>query len=118
AVLLLQVLISSLLRWVRFHQSEILQDYITRRIHEKSVSVKLSFYDFPDYFDRLHRARDEAAYRPVALLEVTGSLLQNAVTAVGVAAVLLSYAIWLPAALFVGTAPSLLLVLRNSLRRQ
>ena len=36
-VMLLQVVGSAATRWVRFHQSEILHDYITRTIHEKSV---------------------------------------------------------------------------------
>ena len=117
-VMLLQILVGGAIGWVRFLQGEILQDYIRERIHEKSVSVKMPFYDFPEYYDHLHRARDEAAYRPAALLEVTGGLLQNAVTAIGVAAVLLPYGVWLPAALFVGSLPSLWLVLRSSLRRQ
>ena len=117
-VMLLQVVGSAATRWVRFHQSEILHDYITRTIHEKSVSVRLSFYDFPEYDDRLHRARDEASYRPVALLEVTGALLQNLVTTVGVAAVLIPYGIWLPITLLLGSTPSVLLVFRNSLKRQ
>ena len=117
-VMLLQILVVGVIGWVSFLQGEILQDYIRQRIHEKSVSVKMAFYDFPEYYDHLHRAREEAVYRPAALLEVTGGLLQNAVTAAGVAAVLLPYGVWLPAALFVGTLPSLWLLLRSSLRRQ
>jgi len=113
-----QVVVAGAIRWVRFHQSEILQAYVTRRIHEQSVAVSLRFYDFPEYFDRLHRARDEASHRPAALVEVTGGLLKNAVTSIGVAAVLLPYGWWLPAALLLGGAPSLLLVLRSSLERQ
>jgi ATP-binding cassette subfamily B protein len=117
-VMALQVLVGGLIGWVRFLQSEILQDYISRKIHEKSVSVKMSFYDFPEYYDHLHRARDEASHRPAALLEVTGGLLQNTVTSAGVGAVLLPYGVWLPMALFLGSIPSLWLVLQNSLRRQ
>ena len=69
AVMVLQILAGGAIGWVRFLQSEILQDHISRRIHEKSVSVKMSFYDFPEYYDHLHRARDEASHRPAALLE-------------------------------------------------
>jgi ATP-binding cassette subfamily B protein len=117
-VMVLQILVGGVIGWVRFLQSEILQDYISRKIHEKSVSVKMSFYDFPDYYDHLHRARDEASHRPAALVDVTGGLLQYAVTSVGVAAVLIPYGVWLPAALFLGSIPSLWLVVQNSLRRQ
>jgi len=43
-----QVVVAGVIRWVRFHQSEILQAYVTRRIHEQSVAVSLRFYDFPE----------------------------------------------------------------------
>jgi ATP-binding cassette, subfamily B, bacterial len=116
-VMLLQILAGASIRWVRFVQGEILQDYVSRRIHDKSVSVQMSFYDFSEFYDHLHRARDEAGHRPNALLESTGGILQNAVTLVGVCAVLLPYGVWLPLALVVASVPSLLVVLRNSLAR-
>lgn len=118
AALVLQVVVGGVIAWVRFTQSAILQDYISRKIHEKSVSVKMAFYDFPEYYDHLHRARDEASHRPAALLDVTGSLIQNTVTMVGIGAVLLPYGVWLPVALIVGSLPSLFLVVQNSLRRR
>src|SRR5206468_258856 len=117
-VMVLQVLAGCVTGWVRFLQSEMLQDHINRKIHEKSISVKMSFYDFPEYYDHLHRARDEASRRPAALVDVTGALLQNTVTSLGVALVLVPYGVWLPFALFFGSMPSLWLVLQSSLRRQ
>jgi ATP-binding cassette subfamily B protein len=118
AVMVLQVVAGLLAGWVRFTQTELLQAYISGKIHEQSIAVQMRFYDFPEFFDRLHRARDEARYRPAALLDVAGGLLQNAVTLLGIGALLVSYGIWLPIVLVLSGLPSLLLVLQNSVRRQ
>ena len=117
-VMVLQVLANGAAGWVHVLQTEILQDYISRKIHEKSISVGMRFYDFPDFYDHLHRARDEAQHRPAALLGVTGGLLQSAVTLLAVGALLVPYGVWLPIALIVSSLPSLGLVIQNSLRRR
>ena len=117
-VMVLQVLANGAAGWVRVLQTEILQDYISRQIHEKSISVGMRFYDFPDFYDHLHRARDEAQHRPAALLGVAGGLLQSAVTLLAVGALLVPYGVWLPIALIVSSLPSLVLVINNSLRRR
>ena len=64
--------------WVRTNQGERVQDHILDLVHRKSVEVELSFYDSPEFFDRLHRARAEGYYRPLALIESAGNLAQNA----------------------------------------
>src|SRR6266576_2954529 len=86
---------------IRSVQAELLQDHIHDLIHKKSAAADLAFYEFPDYFDHLHRARSEASYRPVALLENLGSLLQNGITLVAMGAVLIPLGPWLALALLV-----------------
>jgi ATP-binding cassette subfamily B protein len=100
-VLLLIEGVRGILTWVRTIQSEFLQDHITDLIHEKSTAVDLSFYEFPDYYDHLHRARVEASYRPTALLENLGSLLQNSITLIAVGAILIPLGPWPSLALIV-----------------
>ena len=107
--------LNSLLGWVRSVQAELVQDNISDRIHAKAIELDLSFYDSPDYYDRLYRARIDASDRPVALLENAGSLLQNALTFVAMAAILLRFGPWLPVALFVGMAPVLFVITRFTL---
>lgn len=104
--------VSSLIRTV---QAELLQDHINDLIHEKSASVDLAFYEFPDYFDHLHRARSEASYRPIALLENLGSLLQNGITLVAMGAVLIPLGPWLALALLLSTMPALFVVVYYSI---
>src|ERR1700733_5672371 len=80
----------SLSGWVRTNQGELVQDHILALVHQKSVEVDLAFYDSPDFFDRLHRARAEAYYRPLALIDSAGGLAQNIVTLVTMFALLFS----------------------------
>ncbi|WP_028320824.1 ABC transporter ATP-binding protein [Desulfatiglans anilini] len=102
--------------WMRTVQSEQVQDHIHGRIHEKALALDIAFYDSPDYYDRLHRARIDAVSRPAAMLENIGAFLQNGVTLAAMCLVLLRFGPWLPLILFVSTLPALFVVFRNTLR--
>jgi ATP-binding cassette subfamily B protein len=104
------------LEWIGVVQAELVQDHISDLVHAKSASVDLAFYETPDFYDHLYRARGDASNRPLALLESTGSLLQNGITLVAMAAVLMRYGAWLPPALLVSTLPAFYAVLRASRR--
>ena len=116
AVLLLIELVQSASTWIRTAQAELIRDHLSALIHEKSVALDIAFYESPEYHDRLEQARNDLSSRPLALLEATGALLQNTVTLVAIAALLVPYGIWLPFALAVSTAPALFVVLRFNLR--
>ena len=115
AVLLLSEALRSVTGWVRTAQAELLKDHISGLVHAKSLELDLAFYDLPEFYDHLHRARDEASYRPVELLESVGSLLQNSVTLLAMGAVLVPYGAWVPAAVVVSTLPALYVVIRHTL---
>ena len=112
--LALQILRSAA-AYVRTAQSELVQDHISSLIHRKSAAADLGFYDSAEFYDHLHRARSEATYRPVALVEGLGSLLQNATTLIAMGAVLVPFGAWLPAALLIGTVPALYVAVRYAL---
>jgi ATP-binding cassette subfamily B protein len=114
-VLLLSELLRAAVGWIRAAQSELVQDHINSLIHEKSVAVDLAFYDQPEYYDHLHRARGEASYRPIALLESMGSLVQNGITLAAMLVILTPYGLWLPVVLLAGTLPALYVVVRFTL---
>ncbi len=115
ATLLAAEMLRSASSYVRTVQSELVRDHIRSLIQRKSVAMDLEFYDSPDFYDRLHRAKDEAAYRPVELLESLGTLAQSGITLVAMGAVLLPFGAWLPAALLVGTLPAFWVIVRYSL---
>ena len=116
-VMLANDLLSSATGWIRTAQSELVKDHISNLIHEKSVAVDLAFYESPEYYDHLHRARAEAQYRPLALLENAGNLVKNSITLLAMAAVLIPLGVWLPIALLLSTLPALIVVLRYSSRQ-
>jgi len=109
-VLLATELLQSAIEWIRTAQSEHIQDHIRELVHKKSVSVDLAFYETPDYYDRLHRARNDASSRSLALLENGGNLLKDGITLLAMATVLMPYGWWLPIALLVSTLPALYVV--------
>lgn len=108
--------LNSLSTWVRSVQSELVQDEISQLIHNQALVLDLAFYETPDYYDRLHRAKVDAQNRPVALLENIGYFTQSGLTFVAMAGVLLSFGWWLPLLLLIGVAPALWIVARQTQR--
>ena len=115
-VMLLTQMLSSITTWVRTIQGELVRDYITSLVHRQSARLDMAFYDSPDYYDHLHRARSEASQRPVSLLESLGGLFQTSITLAAMAAILLPYGAWLPVALLISTLPALYIVLHYRVR--
>jgi ATP-binding cassette subfamily B protein len=115
-VMALSEVLQSAIEYVRTVQAELLQDHISGLVHAKSVAVDLAFYESPEYYDHLHRARGDASSRSLALLENGGSLLQNGLTLLAMAAVLMPYGVWLPVVLLVSTLPAFFVVLRSNQR--
>jgi ATP-binding cassette subfamily B protein len=111
-------LLSSLLSWVRAVQAELVQDRIHELIHKQALRLDLSFFDRAESYDQLHRARVDALSQPLALLESLGSLVQNGLGFLALAAILWTYAGWLPLLLILTGAPGLLLVARHVLHEQ
>lgn len=107
AVLVFGEILRSLTALVRTAQADLIQDHIAALIQRQSASVDLGFYDSAEYYDNLHRARSEAGYRPVAMLETLGALLQNTITLVSMVAVVARFGVGMAAALLLSTAPAL-----------
>jgi ATP-binding cassette subfamily B protein len=115
SLLLLSEAAKAVSGWVRTAQADLVQDYVSGMIHRKSVSVDMAFYDMAEFYDHLHRARSEAGYRPVLLLENVGGIVQNGITLISMVAILLPFGAWLPLALLASTLPALFVVLRHAL---
>jgi ATP-binding cassette subfamily B protein len=115
-IFLLTEIFKVALEWIGTAQSELVQDHITDLVQAKSASVDLAFYETPEFYDHLFRARQDATNRPLVLLQSSGNLLQSGVTLVAMAAVLIPYGAWLPLALLVSTLPAFFVVLRTGRR--
>ncbi|MEM6794798.1 MAG: ATP-binding cassette domain-containing protein, partial [Acidobacteriota bacterium] len=106
---LVLVLTEALGAWQRLLtglQSERAADHLTEAIQRQALAVDLERYDDPGFYDRLHRARYQAAQHPAALLESGGSLLRNGLTLLAMAGLLLPYGWWLPLVLMLSTLPA------------
>ncbi len=117
AALLLTEILTGLTRWVRTVQSELVTDYLSKLTHQKAISLDLSFYESADYYDMLHRARVDASHRPIALLENLGSLIQNGITLIAMAVVLIQFGLWIPFVLVGSTLPAFYVVLDYAVRQ-
>jgi ATP-binding cassette, subfamily B, bacterial len=116
-VLFANLLAHTATAWVRTAQSEMVKDHIAGLIQKKSLEVDLEFYDSPDSYDHLHRARMEATHRPIELVEGLGSLLQGSLTAIALFFVLLPSGPVLPCALVLSTTPILYALLKVAYHR-
>lgn len=116
AVLVAKEVMGSVGKWVRRAQSELVQDHIYGLIHNQALELDLSFFESPEYYNKLHRARTDAISRPLALIENIGNLTQNGITLFAMLAVLIPFGWALPLLLLIGTLPALFVVLRFTIR--
>jgi ATP-binding cassette subfamily B protein len=71
-------------------QAQVVSDYIATLIHAKSIEVDLEYYENGQYYDALHRAQQEASYRPTSVLNNLIGLAQNSVSSLALAGLLVS----------------------------
>ncbi len=65
-----------------------LTDHINGRIQQQSARLDMAYYDNPEFHDTFHRAQQEAAFRPVRIMENFVSVLGSGISIVGVVAML------------------------------
>jgi ATP-binding cassette, subfamily B, bacterial len=116
-ILVLSEVLSGMSEWVRTAQAELVQDHISALVHKQSSLIDYGCYESPEYYDRLSRAQEEAGARPLALLESTGTLLQNSVTLASLAVVLLPYGLTIPVLLIISAIPAFYVALKHNLRQ-
>ena len=69
-------------------QAQIVTDHMYALLQTKSVEVDLEYYENAQYHDTLHRAQQEAPYRPTAILNAVLQLSQNLISLIAMGAVL------------------------------
>jgi ATP-binding cassette subfamily B protein len=91
-------------------QQAILQGLLGQKVNlmilEKAQSLTLSHFEDSEFYDKLVRARREASSRPLALVNKTFSLLQNAISLSSFAVLLWHFSPWALALLICGALPS------------
>ncbi|MDH5337777.1 MAG: ABC transporter ATP-binding protein/permease [Nitrospira sp.] len=69
-------------------QAQIVTDHMYALLQAKSIEVDLEYYENAQYQDTLHRAQQEAPYRPTAILNAVLQLGQNSISLIAMGAVL------------------------------
>ena len=87
---------------------------INLSILEKAVGLDLRHFEDPDYYDRLTKARREASSRPLSVVTRSFQILQNTVSLLGYAALLLHFSGWAVAALLLAAVPATVAEMRFS----
>ena len=72
-----------------------LANRIRGEIIRKALTLDLAFFEHPDFYDRLQNARRESGYKPVDLINDTFLIVQNTITLISFAVLLLRFSPWL-----------------------
>jgi ATP-binding cassette subfamily B protein len=106
----------SLAEIVKEAQTQVITDHVADVIHGKSVAVDLAYYEDPTFYDTLHRAQQEATYRPVSIMNSLTQLGQNSVSLVALAGLLFSFHWAVAVILFAATLPGVWMRLKYANR--
>ena len=63
----------------------------------KSLTLDLGYFEDSDFYDRLQNARREGGYKPVELINDSFLIVQNVITLVSFALLMLRFSPWLVA---------------------
>lgn len=101
-------------------QSQILIDFVNDILHAKSIELDLEYYENGKFYNALHRAQQEASYRPGQILNSLVQLTQNAISLMALAGLLISLHWSIAAVLLTAALPGLLvrLIYTSKLYRQ
>ncbi|MEO0849216.1 MAG: ABC transporter transmembrane domain-containing protein, partial [Cyanobacteria bacterium J06648_1] len=81
---------SSLGEMVNAAQSQRVLDHVESTLYQKAIDIDIEYYENPRYHDILQRAQREAPYRPNLILQHVTNVVQNLISLVAMAGLLLS----------------------------
>jgi ATP-binding cassette subfamily B protein len=93
-----------------------LGDRVHDVLHAKSIEVDLQYYESAEYHDTLHRAQEEAPYRPGRIVGGVAQVLQNVLSMLAITGLLFSFHWGVAAVLFGAALPGVFVRLRYSRR--
>ncbi|MGH7846102.1 MAG: hypothetical protein ACREQW_13160 [Candidatus Binatia bacterium] len=91
-----------------------LANRIRGEVIRKALTLDLAFFEHPEFYDRLQNARREAGYKPVDLIDDTFLIVQNTITLISFAVLLLRFSPWLVVILLITSVPAFVAATRFS----
>jgi ATP-binding cassette, subfamily B, bacterial len=111
-------LLSTALNHARRLIQQLIQLQLANRIRgeiiRKALTLDLSFFEHPEFYDRLQNARRESGYKPVDLITDTFQIVQNTITLISFAVLLLRFSPWLVIVLLATSIPAFIAETRYS----
>ncbi len=98
-------------------QSMVVTDHMQDILHQRSVAVDLSYYEDHRFHDSLHRAQQEAPYRPTAMVRNLVETVRNTISLLAMVGLLLSFHWGVSLVLAAAALPGVLVKLRFSRTR-
>ena len=117
AVMIVQIGVQHLSSYAEEIQATLVSNHVVSLIHSKSISLDLSYYENPEYFDTLHRAQQEGPYRPTSIVKGLTSLLQNGVSLIAMVSLLFLFHWSVGLMLLISTVPGVLVQLKYANKR-
>jgi ATP-binding cassette subfamily B protein len=106
------VFLRSLAERVGDAQAQVVTDHTADVLHAKSVEVDLEYYENPKYYDTLHRAQQEASFRPTHIVNGLAQLGQSGISLLAMAGLLFLFHWAIAVILFVAALPGVFVRLR------
>lgn len=96
--------------------NQLLRALLSHRVNvlilEKALELDLAHFEDAEFYDKLTRARREASSRPLSLITRTFGLMQNMITLLGYAGILLSFSLWAVLLLAAAAVPAFIVETR------
>lgn len=104
----------SLAEIVKEYQTQMVTDHVMDVIQRQSAAMDLAYYDDPNYHDTLHRAQQEAIFRPTRIIQALTGLCRNGLTLAALAGLLLFLHWGVAVVLFVAVIPAIVVKIRHA----
>lgn len=96
---LLITLLSSLLGTLSNIAQQLMQEQVSNRVQldilKKAATLDLSFYENPEFYDKMRQAANQSLYQPVSMISQTFDLCRTTVTLASLIFLLVTLAWWL-----------------------
>lgn len=94
--------------------ADLVTDHMQGILHAKSIEVDLEYYESPRYHETLHRAQQEAPYRPARIAKGLIAICQTGLSLAAMAALVLSFSWGIALLLFLAVLPEGLVHLKSA----
>jgi ATP-binding cassette, subfamily B, bacterial len=95
-------------------QSLTVTDYVHDILHAKSIEADLEYYESPQYYDTLHRAQQEAPFRPTRIVYGLLQVGQSSISLVAMAGLVLSFHWGVAVIIMAAVTPGILVRLKHA----